>query len=430
MTIEGDGPNGIEIKGKGNLSGNTITLAATPSAQTLDASKVNVFDPFKITWTLTINGAQVSAGASSNKLWATLSASNATPLYETLLLLGGQGANGSMSPDSTVSGIWTDFQHPSSGVMRADGTVMTYWRGNTATSFCQTLAGMLAPQTNPANNGNGTCIAWSSLLDNAILAQGITGSPSVPGGQLKILQITTPNTPAAPSSGFLVKNWNFGKHIRTGPNGIRQSDRAGDDEEVFPKGQGMPNVPCVAPAAGQSLASTPAGDDLVIAGKITTGPDGICNTTATGTDSQLIPVGNGAPNAVAIGPGPDGILNSVVKGSDVALDGVFSPPYTILQGYPYLQDFDARDQPGIAGQDNANPPGGFFNHFVVSYGGQIYDPSYGAGPYATTLLHENSAIDGIFCNFMNGACLDQNNQNSNAVPLARKKAVTQELLYQ
>ncbi len=65
--------------------------------------------------------------------------------------------------------------------------------------------------------------------------------------------------------------------------------------------------------------------------------------------------------------------------------------------YPYLLDHDVLDETGIPGQDNDNPPGGFKDHFVVRQnGGQIYDPSYGVGPYTPDSAHENAAIDGIY----------------------------------
>ena len=34
------------------------------------------------------------------------------------------------------------------------------------------------------------------------------------------------------------------------------------------------------------------------------------------------------------------------------------------------------------GQGNDNPPGGFYNHFIVKYNGRYYDPSYGERPFS------------------------------------------------
>ena len=71
------------------------------------------------------------------------------------------------------------------------------------------------------------------------------------------------------------------------------------------------------------------------------------------------------------------------------------------------------DQLGMAGQHNDDPPGAFWNHFIVRYDGRFYDPSYGAGPFASENEHENAAIDGI-----------------RSGPLAKKNdPVLQELLY-
>ena len=38
--------------------------------------------------------------------------------------------------------------------------------------------------------------------------------------------------------------------------------------------------------------------------------------------------------------------------------------------------------------------GGFFNHYIVSYGGSYYDPSYGTGPFASQSAWENASIAG------------------------------------
>jgi hypothetical protein len=75
------------------------------------------------------------------------------------------------------------------------------------------------------------------------------------------------------------------------------------------------------------------------------------------------------------------------------------------------------DQPGIRGQDNPDPPGLFQNHFVVSYNSQIWDPSYGAGPFGTTLAHELAAADGIYAELTGGTVV------------GKKKAATMELIY-
>jgi hypothetical protein len=205
---------------------------------------------------------------------------------------------------------------------------LKYW--NPRTGVPQSLRDMLAH-----TNGNGSCIAWSQLFHQTLKAQGIAGS--------QIFMIT-PNTTVNPgATGFLVKNWNFGHHIRTGN-------------------------------------------------------DGVCDTTSVGDDIQLKPVGQGGPpNDPCIGPGPNGALNSTPQGDDQAQDGLFAGTH-----YPYLvfdatgqPDGDVANQPGVEGQGNPEPPESFRNHWVVKIGSQVYDPSYGIGPYPSEVAHENAAIDGI-----------------------------------
>jgi hypothetical protein len=55
---------------------------------------------------------------------------------------------------------------------------------------------------------------------------------------------------------------------------------------------------------------------------------------------------------------------------------------------------EVTDDIGVAGQGNSNPPGAFFNHFIVAYSGEYYDPSYGSGPFPTQLSWETASIDG------------------------------------
>lgn len=57
---------------------------------------------------------------------------------------------------------------------------------------------------------------------------------------------------------------------------------------------------------------------------------------------------------------------------------------------------DVVNLPGIPGQRNPEPPPAFFNHFIVVHGGQLYDPSYGGGPFADAATWETGAIDGLF----------------------------------
>ena len=56
--------------------------------------------------------------------------------------------------------------------------------------------------------------------------------------------------------------------------------------------------------------------------------------------------------------------------------------------------WDAIDQSGIAGQGNINPLAVFSTHALVQIGTQIYDPSYGTGPFTSILDWENNSVDG------------------------------------
>lgn len=107
-------------------------------------------------------------------------------------------------------------------------------------------------------------------------------------------------------------------------------------------------------------------------------------------------------------PGPNGMLDSFPLNDDVVVDG-------LVHGmeYPYVMGFDVCDQAGVSGQGNSNPPGAFLNHFIVQYAGRFYDPSYGTGPYANELAHENASIDGVYSDSS----------------FAKKKGVGPELIY-
>lgn len=63
--------------------------------------------------------------------------------------------------------------------------------------------------------------------------------------------------------------------------------------------------------------------------------------------------------------------------------------------YSYVMDVDVVDQPGVPGQGNPDPPGAFYNHFIVQYGSQFYDPSYGNGPFTSQAAWENASLDGF-----------------------------------
>jgi hypothetical protein len=92
----------------------------------------------------------------------------------------------------------------------------------------------------------------------------------------------------------------------------------------------------------------------------------------------------------ASNPGADGFL---VK--DWTFTGSGSSPGT--SPYVWVVGVDAIDSPnGAPGQGNPNPPGAFYNHFIVKYGNRYYDPSYGGPSYASQWEWEDASLDGFF----------------------------------
>lgn len=57
--------------------------------------------------------------------------------------------------------------------------------------------------------------------------------------------------------------------------------------------------------------------------------------------------------------------------------------------------FSPTDDQGIPAQSNANPQAFFGDHFLVEYGGQLYDPSYGSNVFASHQAWEDAALDAL-----------------------------------
>ncbi len=114
--------------------------------------------------------------------------------------------------------------------------------------------------------------------------------------------------------------------IRTGPNGINDTNLVGDDAvtQIIPFGEGTPSSTCVSDSPanpGLQSAVTAGHDDIVTAiPSIHSGPNGICNTTAVAGDVQTLDVGNGTPNSLAFTAGANLTVNSTVVGSDDWVD--------------------------------------------------------------------------------------------------------------
>lgn len=70
------------------------------------------------------------------------------------------------------------------------------------------------------------------------------------------------------------------------------------------------------------------------------------------------------------------------------------------QPYVYIGGEDAFDTvPNVSrgkAQGNNDPPGLFYNHYIVKYGYLFYDPSYGTGPFYDEQQWENTSSDGTY----------------------------------
>ncbi|HVP10667.1 MAG TPA: hypothetical protein VMV94_05695, partial [Phycisphaerae bacterium] len=380
--VRGTGPDGDSYQGTGVLSGGEFIVSATMTSTDPLPNTVKFYNTYNITWEIALDGVNYCyAGTSDNRVYVTLNTPTTSPLYETCIELACAGADGASTASAAVAGIWAQFpdadvrRKPIDGYNIPDGVRMGYWRP--IPGVAQSLSGMLASPI-----GNGSCVAWSYLLQSCIQTQGISGAT--------VSQITANTTVCPGASGFLVKSWAFGGNIRTGSNGICQSTLLGDDVAIVASGNGFPFRPCVTKGSDGVLNTVPAGDDVLAGDEINTGPNGICETTKVGNDVQVIPVGSGKAGEVSILPGPNGVIDSTLGGDDTYVVG--TPGGGM---YPYSIGSSASNLPGVQGQDNPEPPEAFYNHFIVRYSGQIYDPSYGAGPFPTENSHENAAIDGI-----------------------------------
>ena len=61
-----------------------------------------------------------------------------------------------------------------------------------------------------------------------------------------------------------------------------------------------------------------------------------------------------------------------------------------------LPEHSAQDVAGVSGQGTSpNPPAGFGNHYIIKCADELYDPSYGLGPFEEYQQYEHAAFDGI-----------------------------------
>lgn len=288
------------------ISGGQIKVENLTCSKALE-DKVAFYDPLSIQWKWSLKSSSISfeAGTNKNQVYATFGDPKTT-LYHTLLHLGCKNASGKFSADDTADSIYIEFTDRI--VQRvSDNLQMTYWADVDGDGY----ADMGAIETGDLLkrlDGNGNCQAWSGFFRDCLRVQGLVAD------RIRAL-------PASPYEiAILVKNWKFSNHIRTGPNGLRDSDIIGDDKPLFGKGNGMPDSSCI--QAGNNLATTVGGDDVISANAITTGPDGVCNSIKAANDIQVIAVGRGQPNTTCITAGLNGVINSPLLGDDVK-SGIF-----------------------------------------------------------------------------------------------------------
>ena len=406
-TIKGNGPGSIDVPQTAATSGTSkVNLPETEAGGAFN-NTVCFLNPMQIDWEISFDGGTTwdSACSSKNRVYVTYGDPVATTLFETLLDIGCRNASGETNDGSIATKIWLDFKDRSvarkakDGHNTSDGKIMFYWYNSDPPQHIYPVApknGMLGDP-----DGNGSCLAWSELFSQTLRAQHLPSAPV-------ISQVTADTTVNPGAGGFLVKAWTFGSHIRARTNGVCNTTATGDDLPVIANGEGAPNMTAITAGVNGVLdTTTPTPDDSIVKTTIVTGGNGICNTTAVPDDDQLIPLNQGGDSdAICVTPGPNGVLNSTPGGDDgPAVDGIHNGsnyPYVLYSytsgGVTSGVDYgDCAEQTGVAGQGtgNTNPPPAFGNHYVVKYGGKIYDPSYGNDPYNSEDEHENASIDGI-----------------------------------
>lgn len=166
-----------------------LTYSMTAASPNLPG-EVRPGDPFNITWQFQKpDGSWAAAGVSENRMYVTLNTPTPPKLFHSLVHLGCNGNDGTTDAGELFNKIWDKFKGLS--VSRADGSGLTYY-GEWITPHFST-AGILK---DPYNSGQ--CGAWARLLEDTLLAQGISLS-----------QHYVRVKPSAANVKLLVKNWNF-----------------------------------------------------------------------------------------------------------------------------------------------------------------------------------------------------------------------------
>lgn len=107
-----------------------------------------------------------------------------------------------------------------------------------------------------------------------------------------------------------------GWFVTTGRNGINQSCVAKGDEQLIPKGRGLPNRPIIVPGADGVFQTYALADEKIEwakdVNKISTGADGVSNSYAVGDDRLEVFLGTGRPDHPCVRSN-DGIASTAAQ---------------------------------------------------------------------------------------------------------------------
>jgi hypothetical protein len=206
VQIVGAGDNGITFSATVNVNSNSFSISNVVGSATLP-NTVKFYNPYKIRWRVSLDGSYWwQLNDTDNRLYVTRDAPQASPLYETVLDIACRNADGQSIESNAVAGIWSGFtgrdvaRKVTDGYNHRDGVQMGYWLGGIAEG-CQAFENMLTNW-----NGNGSCIAWSELLYEALQAQGIATEhvykvdPMYYGGLMLVKNWTFNSTGTAPTN--------------------------------------------------------------------------------------------------------------------------------------------------------------------------------------------------------------------------------------
>ncbi len=398
--------------GPGRVANGKLTSSRRMDGSRALMNSAGFLDTYDIFWEASIDGANfVNVGVSNNRLYVSLASPAGVTLFETVVHLACANQQGAMTQAQAVAGIWPTFQSrvvhrkPFDGFGRRDYLRLSYYVP--VQRSCLTYAQLCSSPI-----GNGQCGSWAQLLQATTRVHGMdrtvskevfvlstkpVGTIDVPTVVIRNRKPVTINVPTVIyPDGFLVKEWRFvDTFVHTGGNGINNSTRLPDDNPIVPLNEGFPYTVGIRAKTGRTITTVPVWDDMLAGNtEIWTGPDGVCDTTANlATEDQLIQPRQGAPNKPCILPGANRRIDSTVRPDDMTSTGGGSSPL-----FPNEIGKTALNLIGIPGQHNPEPPESFNNHVICEILGELYDPSYGAGPIGGATRdndYENAAIAGL-----------------------------------